>query len=100
MSPFENTKNIYSSDGNLIGEIKSVEKAKSVSRIKLLDGTYTEVESEDYVDYYLTIEGKGVQNEKGIFAAGSVPLIPNNNIVATSKTFASTGIVLSVEKVK
>ena len=99
-APFEVGNNIYGNDGELIGKIVKLEKKPTVIKLKLADGTYVSRDSSEYFDFYLTVEGTGTQTEKGIFASGTLPLIPGNNFTASSKNFNGNSIVLSVEKTK
>lgn len=98
LSPFYDTKNIYSSDGDLIGEIISVKKEPTKTKFKTGDGKYIDTVSEGFYDYFIEVKGKGTQSDKGIFASGTVAIIPNNVLNISTKLFTGSAIVLSVEK--
>ena len=96
--PFSVGDNIYGNNGESIGKVTSITSENTKSNIKLSDGKYVEYANPQYFDYFLTIEGKGNLTEKGMFASGTLPLIPCNNITISSKYFSGNSIVLSVEK--
>ncbi len=97
-APFSVGDSIYGNGGEIIGKITNVVKKPNVAKFKLIDGTYIDCESAEYVDYFLTVVGSAVETEKGLFAAGTLPLIPNNNVVISSSKYNGNSIVLSVEK--
>lgn len=97
-SPFEVGDNLYSQSGEVIGKIVDIDAKIGYTKEKLLDGTYIDFENEDYVDYYLTVEGNGTYTDKGYKAQGSFLLCPNESINVSSKLFYGNVIVLSVEK--
>lgn len=97
-SPFDIGDKLFGNNGEYIGKIVSVEEKATISKEKLQDGTYIDYESPRYVDYYITVEGKGTSTDKGTFAEGTFALYPNNSVVVSSKYFYGNAIVLSVEK--
>lgn len=97
-SPFEVGDKLFGNNGEYIGVIVSVEEKPTISKEKLQDGTYIDYENPKYVDYYITVEGKGTSTDKGTFAEGTFALYPNNAVVVSSKYFYGNAIVLSVEK--
>ncbi len=97
-APFEVGSSIYASTGEYIGHVTEIERKPMVSKEKLSDGTYFDYESQTAYDYFLTVEGTGTETDKGMFAQGTFALYPNNSISTTSKYFAGSVVVLSVEK--
>lgn len=98
-SPFEVGGKLYGANGEYIGEITSVEEKATINKEKLQNGTYIDYVSPRYVDYFITVEGSGTENSKGIFAEGTFSLYPNNSVSVSSKYFYGNAIVLSVEKI-
>lgn len=98
-SPFAVNDNIYGSNGEFVGKVVSLEVKPTVSKVKLTDGTHVDHTSEEYVEYFITLEGSGTQTDKGVFASGTLAVIPNNNISISSKLYVGNAIVLSVEKI-
>lgn len=96
--PFSVGDNIYGNNGESIGKVTAITSENTKSNIKLSDGKYVEFSNPQFYDYFLTIEGKGTSTEKGMFASGTLPLIPCNNVTISSKYFNGNSIVLSVEK--
>ena len=96
--PFEVGCSIYAYTGEYIGVVTEVERKPMISKEKLSDGTYFDYESQTAYDYFLTVEGSGTETEKGIFAQGTFALYPSNSVSTTSKYFAGSVVVLSVEK--
>ena len=107
-APFAPGEKVFSDAGELLGEIVSVEKKPTVTKVKVTEGeledgssangTYVNRDSAEYVDYYLTVKGTGTETDKGLFASGSLAVIPNNAFILSSKYFNGSAIVLSVQK--
>ncbi len=97
-SPFEVGDVMYTQSGEVIGKIVNIDARTGYTKEKMLDGTYIDFETEDYIDYYLTVEGNGTYTDKGYKAQGSFLLCPNETINVATKLFYGNVVVLSVEK--
>ncbi len=96
--PFKVGDSVYSTAGTLIGEIVNVEEKVSYAKMKLSDGRYTDFSYGDLINYYITVKGVGSKTDAGIKADGVFSLLPNSNIMITSKLYYGNAVVLSVEK--
>ncbi len=98
INPFEIGDNVYSASGELIGKITNIDSKQGYTKEKLQNGTYIDLPSLEYTDYYLTVEGTGTLTDKGYKAQGSFSIIPNDTIKISSKVYFGNVVVLSVEK--
>lgn len=98
VEPFKVGENVYSNSGELIGKITHIEAKQGYTKEKLQDGTYVDLLSPEYTDFYLTVEGNGTLTDKGYKASGSFSIVPNDTIKIASKLYYGNVVVLSVEK--
>lgn len=96
--PFEIGDNVYSNSGELIGEIIDIDAKQGYTKEKLQDGSYVDLPSPEYIDYFITVKGTGTLTDKGYKAKGSFSIVPNDTIKIASKLFYGNVVVLSVEK--
>ena len=97
--PFKIGDTLYSSAGTLIGEIVEISQKPAYSKLKLADGTYKDFSDGTLIDYYVTVEGVGSDTDSTIKADGTFSLIPNTDMMVSSKLYYGNAVVLSVEKI-
>ncbi len=96
--PFKVGEKLYSSSGDVIGEIIAIDKQQGYSNEKLQDGTFIKFKNDEYIDYYLTVKGVGSYTDKGYKAEGKFILCPSDTITVSSGMYYGSAVVLSVEK--
>ncbi len=99
IKPFRIGDKVYTVTGELVGKITNIEEKQGFVKEKLQDGSYVDMPSPEYTDYYLTVVGSGVLTPRGYKADDSLTLIPNESVRVATKFYFGNVVVLSVKNI-
>lgn len=81
--------------GNVLGTVTSTRQEPYVQQINTFDGQVIEMETEGYIDVYLTFEGKGSVVDGHCYLDGATELVHNISIKFVTPYVSSVGRLMS-----